>query len=135
MLKLSIMPVNDETNSFERPFINRKNLLLKIFNLFAISYNAAYVWKYNNIMMKVVTISSLRTNMKNYFDEVSATEDVLIIPRNNNEDDAVVVISIKEYNALTETSHLMSTVANCKRLESAINHLNQGNTKLFNLEG
>ena len=84
--------------------------------------------------MKAVTISSLRTNMKNYFDEVSATEDILIIPRNNNEDDAVVVISIKEYNALIETSHLMSTGANRRRLEQSIDHLNQGNTKLFTLE-
>ena len=84
--------------------------------------------------MKAVTISALRTNMKNYFDEVSATEDVLIIPRNNNEDEAVVVISIKEYNALTETSHLMSTDANRRRLERSIDNLNQGNNKLFTLE-
>ena len=84
--------------------------------------------------MKAVTISSLRTNMKNYFDEVSATEDILIIPRNNNEDEAVVVMSIKEYNALTETSHLMSTNANRKRLEQSIDNLNQGNTKVFTLE-
>ncbi len=84
--------------------------------------------------MKAVTISSLRTNMKTYFDQVSETEDFLIIPRNNNENDAVVVISIKEYNALTETSHLMSTDANRKRLEQSIDHLNQGNTKLFTLE-
>lgn len=84
--------------------------------------------------MKAVTISSLRTNMKTYFDEVSASEDILIIPRNNNEDDAVVVISIKEYNALTETAHLMSTETNRKRLESAIEQLKKGNTRTFSLE-
>ena len=72
--------------------------------------------------------------MKTYFDKVSETEDFLIIPRNNNEDDAVVVISIKEYNALIETSHLMSTDANRRRLEQSIDHLNQGNTQLFTLE-
>ena len=84
--------------------------------------------------MKAITISSLRTNMKSYFDEVSETEDVLIVPRNNNEDDAVVVISIKEYNALTETAHLMSTEANRKRLERSIENLQKGNLKAFSLE-
>ena len=86
-------------------------------------------------IMKAVTISTFRTNMNNYFDEVTATEDILIIPRNNNEDDAVIIMSIKEYNALTETWHLMSTEANLKRLERSISHLNRGNTKLFALEG
>jgi antitoxin YefM len=83
--------------------------------------------------MKAVTISSLRTNMKAYFDEVSETEDFLIVARNNNEDDAIVVISIKEYNALTETSHLMSTETNCNRLESSIKNLKKGNIKSFSL--
>ena len=84
--------------------------------------------------MKAVTISALRTNMKAYFDEVSTTEDILIIPRNNNENDAVVVISIKEYNALTETLHLMSTEANRKRLERSIESLSSGNVKPFSLD-
>ena len=84
--------------------------------------------------MKAVTISSLRTNMKTYFDEVSATDDILIIPRNNNEDDAVVVISIKEYNSLIETAHLLSTETNRKRLESSIEKLKKGKMKSFSLE-
>ena len=71
--------------------------------------------------------------MKAYFDEVSETEDILIVPRNNIEDDAVVVLSIKEYNALIETAHLMSTKANRKRLEHSIDNLKKENTKLFSL--
>lgn len=84
--------------------------------------------------MKAVTISSLRNNMKSYFDEVCSTEDILIVPRNNNEDEAVVVISIKEYNALTETAHLMSTEANRKRLERSIESVKKGNVKHFILD-
>lgn len=95
--------------------------------------NVHLIVQFDNVM-KAVTISSLRTNMKDYFDKVSATEDVLIVPRNNNEDDAIVVISIKEYNALTETAHLMSTTANWKRLEKSIEHLNKGETKPFSFE-
>ena len=66
--------------------------------------------------------------------KLGETEDVLIIPRNNNEDDAVLVISIKEYNALIETSHLMSTKANRNRLESSIENLKKGNTRLLPLK-
>jgi antitoxin YefM len=84
--------------------------------------------------MKAVTISSLRTNMKAYFDEVSDTEDILIVPRNNNEDDAIVVISIKEYNALIETAYLMSTEANRNRLERSIESLQQGKVRSFSLD-
>eukprot|EP01132_Coremiostelium_polycephalum_P013780 gene13780-16764_t len=71
--------------------------------------------------------------MKAYFDEVSETEDFLVVARNNNEDDAIVVISIKEYNALTETSHLMSTETNRNRLESSIKNLKKGNMRSFSL--
>lgn len=72
--------------------------------------------------------------MKAYFDEVSETQDVLIVPRNNNEDDAIVVISVKEYNALIETSHLMSTKTNRNRLERSIENLRKGNTRIFTLD-
>ena len=58
--------------------------------------------------MKKVTISTLRKEMKEYFDYVSKLMGVIIVPR-NKENEANVIISIQEYNSLLETEHLLST--------------------------
>jgi len=43
-------------------------------------------------------------------------------------------MSSKEYNALSETAHLLSTQANRKHLEESINQLNSGKTMQFSLD-
>lgn len=83
--------------------------------------------------MKAITISNLRSKIKHYFDSVINSSEILIIPR-NNDDEAIVIMSLKEYNALQETNYLLSSDKNRERLLESIKQAESGKVKEVNLD-
>ena len=82
--------------------------------------------------MKAVSVSSLRKDMKAHFDYVSESMEVIIVPR-TKDDDAIVIMSIQEFNALKETEYLLSTESNRNRLQASIKQASEGNVIDFSL--
>lgn len=77
-------------------------------------------------------MTQLRSNMKKYLDDVSKSSDILVVSR-TSEQEAVVILSLKEYNSLQEKGYLLSTAANRERLQDSIQQLKEAKTKAFNL--
>ena len=77
--------------------------------------------------MQAVSVSQLRSNMKKYLDDVSKSSDGLIITRATEEED-VIILSMKEYNALNETGYLLSSAKNRERLHDSIGQLDNRKT-------
>lgn len=76
--------------------------------------------------MVIANISDFRKDMKSYFDKVSKNFETLII--NRGKDSGIVVMSLEEYNSLMATNYELSSLANEKRLDSAIEKLKKGNS-------
>ena len=81
--------------------------------------------------MITTTISDFRKDIKRYLDTVTKNFETLII--NRGKDNGVVIMSLDEYNSLTETQHELSSRSNERRLDSAIEKLKSGESFEKNL--
>ena len=74
--------------------------------------------------MDAMTYTALRANLASTMDRVCNDHEALIITRNSEQ--AVVMLSLEDFNALEETAYLLRTPANAMRLLSAAEQLNTG---------
>jgi antitoxin YefM len=81
--------------------------------------------------MQVINYSEFRTQLKANLDFVSHENDIIIV--NRQKDNNVVLISLKEYNSMQETLHLLSSPRNRQRLDEAIEQEKQGMVEIHDL--
>jgi antitoxin YefM len=74
--------------------------------------------------MTAITYTAARENLASTMDRVCNDHDPVIITRNREQ--AVVMLSLEDYEALQETAYLLRSPANAKRLIESIENLNRG---------
>jgi antitoxin YefM len=68
--------------------------------------------------MDAINYTDLRRNLKSRLDQVYNDHEPLIITRKGNEN--IVLISLEDYNRLTETQYLLSAKNNAEHLMNSL---------------
>ncbi len=74
--------------------------------------------------METVSFSELREKLAEHMDRVCAARAPLLVTRRDGE--AVVMLSLAEYESLEETLHLLGDPANAERLLRSIRQAEEG---------
>jgi antitoxin YefM len=74
--------------------------------------------------MDVLTFSETRANLKSVMDQVVNDHSPVVVARKRGE--AVVMISLDDWNAMNETLYLLSSPTNARRLRDSIAQLDAG---------
>ena len=74
--------------------------------------------------MRIANYTDLRKNLKGYLDSVIDDSETVIITREGNE--AVVMISLEEYNAIKETAYLMQSPEMMKAIRQGVSDVEAG---------
>ena len=76
--------------------------------------------------MKTANYTELRKNLSAYLDSVIDDYETVVITRDGN--DAVVMISLDEYNAIKETAYLLQSPAMMKAIRKGVEDAESGRT-------
>jgi antitoxin YefM len=76
------------------------------------------------VHVKSITYTAARENLADTINRVCEDQAPVVITRNR--DQAVVMLSLAEYESLQETAYLLRTPMNAKRLLAAVDTLKRG---------
>lgn len=74
--------------------------------------------------MDVLNYSETRSNLKDVMDRVVESHTPVVVARKRGE--AVVMVSLADWNAMEETLHLLSNPRNATRLDEGVRQLDAG---------
>lgn len=77
--------------------------------------------------MDVINYSAARAGLKELMDRVTKGREEIVISRSKGE--AVVMVSLDDWNAQQETNYLLSSPTNAERLRRSIKELDAGGGK------
>jgi len=97
-----------------------------------ITLDTVLVLVHDAARMTAMTYTAARENLASTMDRVCVDHEPVIITRNR--DQAVVMLSLDDYESLQETAYLLRTPANAKRLITSIESLNSGKTLKKNVK-
>lgn len=90
-----------------------------------------YNYKYNacvlEIIMDVLSYSSLRNNLASVLDKVNEDHVSILITRQNGK--PAVIMSLEDFKSYEETAYLMSSPKNAERLSQSIAEVESGKYK------
>lgn len=74
--------------------------------------------------MKAISSTDFRANLSSVMDRVNDDHEPVIVTRAGGK--PVVVVSLEDWNAMDETTYLLSSPENARRLRESIRQLNEG---------
>ena len=77
--------------------------------------------------MRAISYTAIRKTLASTMEKVCDDHDPVIVTRKNNK--SVILISLEDYESLTETAYLLQNPKNAKRLLSSIEELEAGKGK------
>ncbi len=74
--------------------------------------------------MRAISYTTARNNLASTMKKVCDDHDPIIVTRKNNE--AVIMMSLEDYESLNETAYLMQNPKNAKRIIESVEQLRLG---------